>query len=167
MAKPSSKPAQRRGKTQSGFSNIRAHFSNISAAHSAFYLQRIGRITYNVEQSSIYILCYILCYFSLFLRFIFLYLLYVSDLVLHTQTESCCRRCKEPDRERRGSSGCRSSYRRSGRGERGADGCEAKQRKEKSHFLYLKSFCAPCCCRYLDRQEEDITSGHIYKVVNT
>lgn len=51
-------------------------------------------------------------------------------LALRIQTESCCRRCKEPDWGRCGSSGCRSSYRRSGREEHGVDGCEANRQKK-------------------------------------
>ena len=58
-------------------------------------------------------------------------------LALRIQTESCCRRCKEPDWGRCGSSGCRSSYRRSGRAERGVDGCEAKQTKKPWILLHI------------------------------
>lgn len=50
-------------------------------------------------------------------------------LRLRTQTASCCTRCKELDWQRCGSSGCRSSYQRSGHEEHDAGGCETERRE--------------------------------------
>lgn len=58
----------------------------------------------------------------------------VVHLVLHIQTESCCRQCKGLDPGRCSSLGCRSSYQRSGHGGHGAGGCEASQRRDKTHL---------------------------------